>query len=92
MYNFPKKYVPATVESLRAIATSPEFTRYIEDIAATGGGVIEPPEAVKQLSMGDIHRFWDVVASLMPTDWTLRTLRDGGLARDLCGPDVPFTF
>ena len=92
MYNFPKKYVPATVESLRTIATSVAFARNIEAIAAKGGGVIEPPEEVKQLSMGDIQQFWDVVASLMPTDWTLRLLRDGGIARDLCGPDVPLSF
>lgn len=92
MYDFPKKYVPATSEYLRDMATSVEFTRDIEALAANGGGVIEPPEAVKKLSMGDILRFWDFVAALMPTDWTLRSLRDGGIARELCGPDVPLTF
>jgi len=77
---------------LRAIKGSERRQNRSAPWPANGGGVIEPPEAVKKLSMGDIHRFWDFVAALMPTDWTLRPLRDGGIARDLCGPDVPLTF
>jgi len=92
MYNFPKKYVPATVESLRALATSPEFTQHIESIAAIGGGIVQPPKEVFVLDVGDILRFWNEVQTLMPPDWTLRSLRDGGIARDLCGPDVPLSF